>query len=59
MLANFIYQGIMETAEKMANPLGNDDIDFPQLYIHHSLHMECLAIFETSSHLPWEKESKV
>jgi len=49
-----IYQGILETAEKMTNPLGTDDIDFPQLFIHLNMQNECKAIFETSKNLPWK-----
>merc|ERR1719445_1638401 len=49
-----IYQGILETAEKMTNPLGEDDIDFPQLFIHLNMQNECKAIFETSTRRPWD-----
>lgn len=50
-----IYQGVLETVEKMANPLGMDDIDFPQLYIHYQTHQECRGIFESSRLRPWDK----
>jgi len=53
-----IYQGILETAEKMTNPLGLDDIDFPQFYIHHTLQSEVKAIFNTSTNLPWVKKKE-
>jgi len=50
-----IYQGILETAEKMTNPLGEDDIDFPQLFIQWSLQKECKALFDLGVQMPWEK----
>jgi len=53
-----IYQGILETADKMTNPLGLDDIDFPQFYIHHTLQSEIKAIYNTSLNLPWQKSKK-
>lgn len=52
-----IYQGILETADKMVNPLGEDDIDFPQLFIHLNMQDECKAIFETSTRRPWDPDS--
>jgi hypothetical protein len=52
-----IYQGILETADKMVNPLGEDDIDFPQLFIHLNMQDECKAIFETSTRRPWDPTS--
>jgi len=51
-----IYQGILETADKMVNPLGEDDIDFPQLFIHLNMQDECKAIFETSTRRPWDPD---
>jgi len=54
-----VYQGILETVEKMANPLGSDDIDFPQTYIRMNTQNECNALFETSALLPWEPQSKM
>ena len=55
---NVIYKGILETAEKMANPLGDDDIDFPQVFIHTQLMQECKGLFQTAVQLPWEKNKK-
>lgn len=57
-LYNVIYQGILETAEKMANPLGDDDIDFPQVFISTQLMQECKALFATAVQLPWDKNKK-
>jgi len=54
LLYNIIYQGIMETAEKMTNPLGDDDIDFPQLFIHYTLEKECRALYDLGVQLPWD-----
>lgn len=51
-----VYQGILETVEKMANPLGTDDIDFPQMYIRMNTQNECNSLFETSWRKPWEKQ---
>ena len=48
-----IYQGILETAEKMTNPLGEDDIDFPQLFIQWSLQKECKALYGLGVQMPW------
>jgi len=53
-----IYQGILETAEKMTNPLGEDDIDFPQLFIQWSLQKECKALYGLGVQMPWEKNVK-
>jgi len=51
-----VYQGILETVEKMTNPLGTDDIDFPQMYIRMNTQNECNSLFETSWRKPWEKQ---
>ena len=42
----------------MTNPLGEDDIDFPEGYIYHNLQQDCKSIFATSTQLPWAKKKR-
>merc|ERR1712154_24163 len=56
MLFGVLYQGIMELAEKLSNPLGADDIDLPEAAYHNFMHQECEAFFDASKHRFWMSE---
>merc|ERR1712039_254455 len=48
-----LYQGIMELAEKLSNPLGNDDVDLPEAAYHNFIQEECEAFFMAGRNLTW------
>ena len=53
MLVCFAFWGVLETVEKMTNPLGSDEIDFPRMYIRLHAQNESKSLFEASKNRPW------
>eukprot|EP00497_Spongosphaera_streptacantha_P005343 TRINITY_DN6305_c0_g1_i1.p1 TRINITY_DN6305_c0_g1~~TRINITY_DN6305_c0_g1_i1.p1 ORF type:complete len:98 (+),score=20.68 TRINITY_DN6305_c0_g1_i1:88-381(+) len=59
MLFGVLYQGIVELAEKLSNPLGADDVDLPEAAYHNFIHQECEAFFDASKNRYWMTEEDI
>merc|ERR1712173_276078 len=54
LMSSILYQGVLELCEKISNPLGDDDVDFPMYAFESGTEKACYAMFAAEAREPWK-----
>jgi len=53
-----MWQGVLELCEKISNPLGNDDVDFPMFALEAGCEKCCYSMYAAEARKPWSLEKR-